>query len=295
MSWIGRKFGVMRSMGPRWMRRLHRDQKGTTMTEFVITLPIFITIFIGILKIGLVNAHSVNVDAKAYRRMFNKAIGVQKSRFSLMHIQPTLAAAGAGAQLAMHPPHTQTGIQKIAVTADEALTYGMMGFKGTYGESWARVRPVDPIFNMVGIEGRVVKKPDTTVIGGSKYTKDLFNESINFSMSGSGALAVLNAVLSGTGTRPALAAGIRYGTVTGAASDSTNYLKWSVSYGANFDTLVAPYPMGTNTDELITTAIARLTMESYNPYSQILGIKFSQPLSSKSISVPGPGTLYGPL
>lgn len=264
--------------------RLRADERGTTMTEFVLTLPIFIFMFVGILRIGTVTSHSVVVDARAYKKMWEAALPVSKQQFNVVHMVP--ATAGARALADVRYEHTTTTAQRVAVMAAEAAAYGGLAMNGTMGESYARVRPIDPMFNLLDLERRVESSWNNRLIGSSAYVRDLMDESADFRIRGGGALAVLNSVLSATGTRPAIAAGMRYGAVVGVESDSSNWLRFPVSYRAHFNTLVAPHPMGTYGGELITTAVTRLTMESHTPYKEVLGIAWSQPLSSRSISVP---------
>ena len=288
---------MMRTLRHSWADKIHRfdeDQRGTTITEFVITLPIFIVIFVGILQLGTVTAHSVVVDARAYKNTWDAAIPISQQRFNAVHMVPAVAGAAAIGQVGPYQ-HTTTPLQEAFVTIEETLTYGAMALDGTIGESGVRVMTIDPLFDLFGLEGNVQTSLNANIIGDSGYAADLFDESIDFNVSGGGALAVLNSVISATGTRPAIAAGMRYGTVAGAESDTSNWLGLSVTYGAHFNTLVAPFPQGSAGDERLMTAIARLTMESHDPYAEVLGIRWSQPLSRDSVDVPPlHEDLYGP-
>ncbi len=272
-----------------WLRRqLHRlddDERGTTITEFVLTLPIFIVIFIGIVEIGMMNAHSIVVESRAYRMMWTYAVPITKTPVVPIHMAP--ASGGATALAEMGMIHTRTGLQEAFVTGAEIGTYGLLTTNGTWGESRARAFIADPFFEFgAGLEGRVVLNPSTSIIGDSDYVKDLYNESIDFSGSGGGALGALNAILSGAGIRPAIAAGARYGMAVGYWQDQKTVARITTDFRAHFTTLVAPYPMGGNTNELITTAVTRLTMESHGPYSDLPGIAYSQPLPGESLNVP---------
>ena len=265
-------------------RRLADDERGTTLTEFVMTLPIFVMIFIGILQLGTVTAHSVVVDARAYKETWDLAIPVSKEKVSLAHMTP--ASGGGLAVKAISYEHTRSSLQQGAVQAAELMTYQGLAKDGTLGESYNRALPAEKVLNIGNLDGNLQSSLSPDLIGNSKYAKDLLNESVDFAASGSGALSQLNGFVTGAGIRPAIAAGMRYGAVVGEASDSTSWLNFPVNYRAHFNTLVAPYPMGTAEDELTTTAVTRLTMEAQNPYAEVLGIAFEQPLSSESINVP---------
>lgn len=270
----------------RLLSKFHKSEDGTTISEFVLTLPIFIVAFVGTLQLGLFNEKSVKTWAKAHRNTFNLAIPVSKSRFSV-HMQPTVGAALAGAGLAFgNKPIHQTGIQRGIVLAAEGSTYIAMGTKGHWGESSTRTMPVDAVVKMRFVEG--YRTSDSSkVIGNSKLVKDLVDESVgNFSGSGGGALGAINGLLSGSGVRPAMAAGQRYGAVVGFATDSLSVGGRSMNMRAHFNTLVPPYPLKGFEAAAVPTGVVRITMENQRPYKEILGIKWSQPYPGGSLSVP---------
>ncbi len=266
--------------------RLLEDESGTTITEFVITLPIFIMCFVGTLQLGLFNEKSVKTWARAHRNTFELAIPSSKIRWS-PYMQPTVGAglSAAGMLFGKKPIH-QTSVQRTLVMAAEGTTYLGMGLKGHWGESSARTAPIDAVVKMRYIEG-YRSSNSSTIIGGSKLTKDLVDESIgSFSGSGSGALGVLNGLLSGSGVRPAMAAGQRYGAVVGFATDNMDVGGYHMPMRAHFNTLVPPYPLKGFEAAAVPTGVVRLTMEGQKPYKEILGIKWSQPYPGGSSSVP---------
>lgn len=57
-------------------RRLHLDQRGTAMTEFVITLPAFIVIFGGIVGLHKLQDSATRAHPMAYRAMWEQAYAV---------------------------------------------------------------------------------------------------------------------------------------------------------------------------------------------------------------------------
>lgn len=268
------------------LSRFHQNEKGTTITEFILTLPIFIVAFVGTLQLGMFNEKSVKTWAKAHRNTFDQAIPVSQTRFS-PYMQPTVGAALAGAGLAFgNKPIHQSGIQRGLVLVAEGSTYLSMATKGHWGESSTRTLPIDAVVNMRYVEG--YRTADSSkIIGNSRLVKDLVDESVgNFSGSGSGALGAINALLSGSGVRPAMAAGQRYGAVVGYATDSMSVGGRSMNMRAHFNTLVPPYPLKGFEAAAVPTGVVRVTMENQRPYKEILGIKWSQPYPGGSLSVP---------
>ena len=57
---------------------LHHDEEGTTITEFVLLLPVFITIFAGMLNLSRLQHNSVEAHVSASKRLWDQAIPVQK-------------------------------------------------------------------------------------------------------------------------------------------------------------------------------------------------------------------------
>ncbi|MEZ4460813.1 MAG: pilus assembly protein [bacterium] len=267
--------------------RFWRDESGTTISEFVITLPIFIMCFVGTLQLGMFNEKSVKTWARAHKNTFEQAIPVSKNRFSVMHMQPTVGAGLSAAGLAFgNKPIHQSGVQRGLILAAEGTTYLQMGLKGHWGESATRTWPVDQIVNMRYVEG-YRSSNSSTIIGNSKLAKDLLDESVgNFSGSGGGALGAINALLSGSGVRPAMAAGQRYGAVFGFATDNMNVAGYPMSFRAHFNTLVPPFPLKGFEAAAVPTGVVRITMEGTSQYKEILGIKWSQPYPGGSRSVP---------
>lgn len=250
------------------------------------TLPMFIFCFVGIVQLGLFSEKSIKVWANAHRETFDPAVSVSQTRFSLLHMQPTIGAATSAAGLFTgSKPLNQTAVQRGIVLAAETATYGGMALKGHWGESSMRTLPVDTLVDMRWVEGKRTTNSNT-IIGGSVLARDLLDETASFSGSGGGALGAINALLSGSGARPAMAAGQRYGTVVGQASDSMTVAYRTVDMSAHFNTLVPPFPLEGFEAGAVPVGVVRLTMENHRPYKEILGIRWSQPYPGGSISVP---------
>lgn len=288
-------------------RRLNKDQRGTALTEFIITVPIFIMVFAGITSIGSVNERSTRTWARAYKATFDSAVGVQRS-IGGPHMSAPIGGALALSHIAT-APQEMGGIQRAMFTLSDGYAFGSLLFRGTLGEQHGRVRPTDFAFELnarqgsgnddriLGVEfgdSNLLTNDIDDIVGNSTYAKDIYDDSVStsgFSGGGGSALSTLNAVISASGLRPTLATGTRYGTVMGSASDSMTVGPFTYNPSSFVNTLVAPTPItsiygGDYTAELAVTAITRLTMEGTDAYSDLLGISTSQPLDGSNLNVP---------
>lgn len=255
------------------------------MTEFIITVPMFIVAFVGLTQLGLFTEKSVKTWARAHRNTFQVAIPSSQIRWSPM-AQPTAAAVISAATMGLGTPIHQSGVQEGLVLASETTTYASLGLNGHWGESSMRTAPVDFATDMHYIEGMRTQN-SSDIIGNSTLSKDLFDESVgDFNGSGGGALGALNSLLSGSGLRPAMAAGMRYGAVGAYADDSMSVAGRSMNFRASFTCLVPPFPLTGFEAASVPTGVVRLTMENTGQYEEILGIAWSQPYPGGSLSVP---------
>lgn len=302
-----------------WIRRrlawFERDESGATMTEFVIMLPIFVLIFNGVMILGEFARKGSEPPVRAYKATFSKVIDFQKSAFAVgWSMQSTAGGGHAGDQLAgtgwvsdASPVHNRSTSVKVAANAAEASTYGLLVADGHMGESFARASAPGLAMDIEGCEG--IEPPASNdcyqlngsddrltrdindLVGGSDYAEALLDDSIEFSgFSGNSFLDVLNDSLDILGARPALAAGIRYGTVSGRHEETFTFAGLSKDMNAYYSSLIPPSTtgggQGPRLDALRATAVTRLTMESHDHYGELPGIGWSQPVPSESYSVP---------
>jgi hypothetical protein len=305
----------------RWARRLsrwfNRNESGATMTEFVIMLPIFVLIFNGVMILGEYTRKGSEPPVHAYKATFGKVIDFQKSAFAVgWSMQSTAGGGYAGDQLAgtgwvsdASPVHNRSTAVNVAANAAEASTYGLLVTDGHMGESFARTSAPGLAMDINGCEGieppasndcyqlngngpdERLTRDITDLVGGSEYAEALLDDSIEFSgFSGNSFLDVLNDSLDILGARPALAAGIRYGTVSGRHEQSFEFGGLSKEMNAYYSSLIPPSTtggsQGPRVDALRATAVTRLTMESHDHYSELPGINWSYDLPKVSHSVP---------
>ncbi|MFP4598976.1 MAG: TadE/TadG family type IV pilus assembly protein [Persicimonas sp.] len=300
------------------LARLHRDESGATLTEFVIMLPIFLLVFNGVMILGEFSRKGSEAPINAYKGTFEKAIDFQNSAFALdWSTQSTTGGGRALTQLLpgdgdeAAPVHNRSGAVEAAATATEGAAYGSLAAQGHMGESNTRARSIGVALDLEGCEGIVPGDSDDCVplngggtndrltsdigdlVGGSDYAKALLDDSVKFnSPNSSGAFDLLNDALDILGARPAIGAGIRYGTVAHRSGEPFTFAGRTTDISAHFSALIPPSTQGggqgPRVDALRATAVNRLTMESsqHYHYKDLLGIKWSQPLDSASYDVP---------
>lgn len=267
----------------RAIARLAGDQQGVALTEFVVCLPVFLLIFVGVVNLNKLQAEGMAVKMRATNNLWTEAIPVQKSTFGprmLPSVQGGLAAAHIGSHF-RYP---------LADTVGIASAGGLAGF-GHFGESYALVKPVDmmaniwfspPSFNLWNLfeldppnHDHQLTWKGSNVYNNQKYARDLVDDSTVKSLPPApGLLGFANAALTVSGARPAIAAGVRYGLAVGEDQNTVSFAGQNYSLSAGYDVLVAPKP----TSELMTTGVTRLGIQSYKQLNWVLGIERSNKL-----------------
>ncbi len=262
-----------------WVQRFHKNQYGTTLTEFLITLPIFIVIFITMVRLGQFELTAGQVWKTAYQDTWAKALPVSESPVvpissQYMHGNPQLAGSAASAQLGQHSTHNKIDSLKGNIGGLERDTYSGLQSSGHWGESFNRIQPIMEYADIVNIHGYVSAQP-TKVIGNSGYSRSIVDDSGGMVQTANG----------GSGVAAAVAAGARYGTVFGMSEINPTIMGIKIPMYVHFNTLVAPMPF---TESTTTMEVSRSLMLKQSHYRDILGISMSQPLSSGtgSLSVP---------
>lgn len=300
----------------RTLRAMHRAQSGTAMTEFIIVLPIFLLIFNAVMILGEFTREGTTRPIRAYKDTFEKVLPFQKD-FPMMSwsISPASGAVEAGVHMtdSHSPVHNVSPVVNGAAIVTETATYAGMGLKGTMGESYARANALTLVPSMK-LMGCKKNGPDWTsgctelnqsmggtgsfdngnltanidkIIGDSTYANALLNDAIEPGAFKSD--TVTSTLMSGItvlGIRPALAAGIRYGTVYGRADDPYTFAGQTMEMDAYFSVLVPPATQSPKLDAGRAVLTTRASMLEFGHYEKLLGIKGSQPLKKASFNVP---------
>lgn len=242
------------------LRSFHREQAGTALTEFVITMPVYLFFFSGIITLHQLQEVRLYSHQKTSAELWEKAVDMQTSYFS-GGLSPGAGAINTGAYYAK--ANDLASITGALDTGDAAL--------GMYFESGIKAGAIDnvPFLNAnITPEPKMNLAPD--IMNEESHAHTLMNDRI-FSIgscNGSGIGNILCLVLSGTGARPSLAAGIRYGVV--GAVDKTNYntpLFDNNNVKARYNVAAPTYP----NERWEALALSRLEMSNgHDAYDELL-------------------------
>ena len=231
--------------------RFHRQESGAALTEFAITLPIFVLLLTGLLHLGHLGQVTVAVKNLAYKEMWIDA-NQRTQGYDLEHMSPRGQLASLTADV--------DGISPVE------MINGMGNIAGGLGGHWGESRMYAELGNVLSVGGVHYSNRDTdiarrldknmpgmtemtsSILGSDKHRpKFAFDDNLvdseqnlmeNFSggtgMSGlvTGALASL---LELTGMGPGYLAGIRYGDGSGSATAEVDLQNRLLSYTHTFE------------------------------------------------------------
>lgn len=254
-----------------WIRRLRGDESGTAMTEFVFFLPVWIVLFIGILNLGKIGIASTVVQVQTHRDLWEQAIQVPEGFLAGSHMSPRTAAPVTAAGyfgVAGGAGNPQPALD----TAEGTATGAGMLVRGHYGESCVRTIPLEPLMQN-GIEPtcsaeEVLGQSDT-----NRYPHTLLNDTLDERSFSGGWTGILASAVGASGLIPAIAAGIRYGSVFSESSDTVELFGGAASFNtsSHMDVIVAPRPISGIEADTVTFGIAFLAAkldDNYMHYQQ---------------------------
>ncbi|MFB6264561.1 MAG: TadE/TadG family type IV pilus assembly protein, partial [Bradymonadaceae bacterium] len=203
------------SDGTGWIDRLAGDERGTALTEFVITLPVFVVIFSGLVYLGRLTHGSMEVRLEATEQMWSRAMDVQHgSTTGFGHPNHKMPPWAAGQALSRITGESRNLFVDYSMGVPKNIG---MAIDGHFGESdGVTPPPVD------AVAGRIVRNPGA-VVGGTVASNMVVDDMANLMNPLPGppsALSVfqISRPYSLLGPRPVGAAGIRYGLVSGQDS-----------------------------------------------------------------------------
>lgn len=243
-----------------------QEEDGTTLTEFVIVIPVFIIVMVGIFNFASVNRDSVQVKMEAADTMWTQAMEKQNATkvtqflTNPIHTNPQTAGAFAAPKLAANR-------RSIINTGRAAIKNFQLISKSSKGESKS----------MAKLAGQSGQTPWDA--GGETFTQRMTKDDrmrvLPFGNKGLGVFN-LSVPVSLLGTRHAMAAGTRYGMVQGSAQRSTNLNHISYTADATYDVLLSPVSIKArgllNPAELITRGFSRLGAEEDSCLKSVLSI-----------------------
>lgn len=192
------------------LRHFHRAQSGAALTEFAITLPVYLMFTAGIISLYNIQKDAILTHQLASSHLWEEAIEVQTSYTSRLF--PLGGAANSFSY------YSDVGETWTIMNGFDSVTSGL----GMYNESGVKAGGMDliPGFN-VSPDPKVNLAPD--VMDKESHSFCLMNDNAlqSCDLSVSGFAAAINSLLDLAGARPGLAAGIRYGIV--GVYDDTAY------------------------------------------------------------------------
>ncbi len=217
---------------------LHRAEQGTAMTEFVMTLPVFLMLFTGIVALAKLVRGGVEVKIEAATDTWASAQSVFNETFDYDNQFPQIAAVDAMGNIDMGGG-SGTGLD-MAPTAAQMKNVGLLS-GATNGEA-------DRSQFIMNFQSSV--DAPSTVPGdgiGSDYPADIADDSDIFSSlpmpTGPFAAFAGATAVSYFGPFQTWAAGIRYGMVQEKEDITVEAAGREWDLGAKYDVLVSPKPV----------------------------------------------------
>lgn len=213
----------MKRRAAQLLRKLQGEEEGTALTEFVICLPVFIFIFVGMTDLFNLHNKTTTMQITTIGKMWGKALPIQKNMMNAQYMNAQVGAAMTTSTLG------DRGDMSTLQSVNEYLVPAGQLAGGHFGESFARTKPIA----FMGINSRVPSPPGTVKAFGKDVVKEKTAELLVSDHLGGQAMLTL-----GPG------AGIRYGMV-GANQSGTvavNIVKTNINLSVGYDTIVAPFP-----------------------------------------------------
>lgn len=267
---------------------LHGDERGTSLTEFVITMPIFVVILSFVYYMGAAGHVLSEETGEAQRLLWDRVVEqtqppegmIQYTDPDQPHVHPVPGAELDDQFMRTYELSQGRNILRAEIRAHEEGGHGALASGGHWGESHWRTRPAAEAIDIAD-EGKGPTDNPTDVLGDSDYAHTLIDDSsgdvVHMGAGGTGDLADM----ASTGTSresvaPALGAGIRYGVVHGLREGELEFPRgWTLPVRFHYDVLVPPRPMVDGERESAALARTRLA----GPYEELLGIQTTQALS----------------
>ncbi|RAL20632.1 hypothetical protein DL240_16505 [Lujinxingia litoralis] len=253
------------------IRKLLVDERGTSMTEFVMTIPIFITLFIGIMNLGRTARAQPHVTRDAATEMWQQVYQAEDEDIRM-------SARSEWAGLGSHGNWLRT------------LESAYLGATGHWGQSRLYAQPM-----MAGLTGkripnhgdygrmaRKITSNPAEIVGNAHVATMMVNDTLHFdalttSMGGRpSSLGDIIGAVAGTavaisGASAGFGAGIRYGQVSAGHRATVEFTTGhTLELGTSYTSLVSPTPEGPLNPEQRAFLVARTSAEIRKPYSRLL-------------------------
>lgn len=259
---------------------LHKDEQGTSLTEFAIILPIFVMILLFIYHMGTIGNAITAERTEAQRDLWQEVAtlqtqshtGVDSGDSFQTYVTPQRGAQHSREHLADYPAKRQIdGRLSEEVTSHQNRVYQSMGAQGHWGESHARVQPAEGRMRLFGDERRAAAN-SSAVIGESRYAQGLVVDSggneIDYEVN--------------RGMPAVIVAGLRYGSVHAIRQREVEFHhdEFNMRINVSYDVLVPPNPPFNGEQWAIDVSGQHL--RTFRAYDDLAGIAQNQPLREES-------------
>ncbi|AWV90709.1 TadE/TadG family type IV pilus assembly protein [Bradymonas sediminis] len=264
------------------MRRFLADEGGATLTEFIITLPIFILIFAGIANLSRLNTAVVRTSGVAYATMWDNALEVQKDTAGI-HTSVGHAGSAIKANMTTYRDKQEEDYVHQVVRRETNAQGSGLASKGTLGESEARVRSTHKEIKLRWIHADVTSNIQP-IVGDSTYGKRLFDDGSSaprVSFNSSNGFGTGTTGLTGSKPRLAHATSAHYGEEMGTDTQTVTIAGQQFHIYQYYNTLVSPRWQR----EDAAGVVARGALKGISAYDNLLGIAETQRLTKQSQTV----------
>lgn len=257
----------------RFLRHFHRSESGTAMTEFAITLPVYIVFLLGISSLTTVHHEVLDSKKDASANLWENAVSTQTGTSWPVEMTPISGFIAANTSYYMqiedyarHPLHY--GFQGIDSLASVTGMYPELGAKSILGQPYNNI---DPKFTL----GEILCTPS--------HAHTLNNDLMSFSGGGD----IFSTILNVLGARPGIAAGINYGVSSGIDSRSFQYPGFGMTgevqshYVASVPTRPSPHVFG--------VGLTYLELRTEDAYRDVTRIGWSHMFTSVGNGCTGSG------
>lgn len=241
----------------RGLRALHRDEQGTSMTEFIIGLPVMITIMVGTLSLYKLYQTSLETKGQSAREVWADTLPAQQS------------AVGTGEQMNLYAGAAMSAFDG-SILSGGLLSGGGAGKDvimpiannpaGVYIDSYVKTQMANTLFDVSVKPGLTIKnilredKQDT-----KSFTSISLAEARVPSFSGGGVAGAISGLVSGSGSRFPIVAGIRYGVGNSDVTRSYSAHGFSTEFSEQYS--VSNPTKATN--RIFATGLARLDLNAH--------------------------------
>ena len=273
------------------LRHLLRDQAGTTITEFVIVLPVFLLIFAGIGRMYALQSTSTAIQLRATHQMWSHALETQRQQDtnafsgSVNHAHIALAA-DAAQRLSQAPQATPAQVKGFMSQRWSSLKRG--GSIAEISLIHDRIRPMVRDFNLdefdqtlssaAGSPNLNFEAPPTThtQLVSTAMAQRLFDETASLTpvvAAGPSRDTFFTPLRTVNTSRPVAAANLRYGLAHAQAQDTVDIFGVPIELSTGFDVLVSPVSARDPAQPGLARAVVRNTLETQDLYNTLLSIE----------------------